>query len=881
MAEQLLVGEPDTGSATDTFMAGNRLNLDVYPQGCSLFTGLIKKWQKDLLQVEFLRLNCNEEDIFSAVTLVPALQSLKSVVLKGGHVRDRLGICQRGFLCSLPESFGQLKQLSHLDLSFNSFSALPECITELCNLSALLLCHNQLSSLPESINRLSKLTFLSVMKNDLQELPRSIGELRVLHKLDVSENVLQTVPDEIGNLVSCTELDLSGNVLQKVPESVANLVSLLELHLQCNCLVTIPAGIASLPNLTKLELQNNSLRFIPPEILNLPFVNLKGNPIGKTETSEQQDEVAVGELQCFYLTSDNCSFTVTVEGCKIFLPCGIRLHFPREAVGITTDIHCRLLGADPKWVKLTHHDIVLSDVLELQPHGTEFQQEVYIWIPYVSSRATRSRELVVRTYNGHSWSDLDTTALAKHKRRCMVCCRVFHFSWFLVVSRIVEDQCTVPQEGTLLFSSVIPDIKVTFPPGATDETRSVKMQVLPISAQELCEITEDQDSIVSPLVCLSQNTNTDFLKPVKIQLPLPPGVTGLNVDRSRLHLLHGDQQAQTWTDITSQVVLELTHLFVLFEVNHFSWYWLWYTTKTYVGGIAKKVYERLRMYQVNFIALQRKKDPEQVLLQCTPKHKVESVLKKLHDRYHGPEPSDFIGMFEGEQFFAAFEKGIEIDSDRPDCVAGRLVFVFYSHLKNVKEVYVTSAVNRQEQAVKGQVSFYRGAIPEGVPEDAVKRRKGPDSQWMATLLLKLPKLKSRSHNPQSPSYPPLNLGNAETGYLTEANLLSIARRIGTEWREIGMNLGLSYEHLERIGYNNREDLDRQILEMLFSWARKNMDAPDSVKRLIEAMQDSGRQDIADEIESIIDLGKQKYQDSIRRVGLDQGSSTEDSAIVVT
>jgi len=51
-------------------------------------------------------------------------------------------------------------------------------------------------------------------------------------------------------------------------------------------------------------------------------------------------------------------------------------------------------------------------------------------------------------------------------------------------------------------------------------------------------------------------------------------------------------------------------------------YWLWYTTKTYIGGIAKKVYERLRMYQVNFIALQRKKDPEQVLLQCVPKHKV-------------------------------------------------------------------------------------------------------------------------------------------------------------------------------------------------------------------------------------------------------------------
>lgn len=65
-------------------------------------------------------------------------------------------------------------------------------------------------------------------------------------------------------------------------------------------------------------------------------------------------------------------------------------------------------------------------------------------------------------------------------------------------------------------------------------------------------------------------------------------------------------------------------------INHplplFLRYWLWYTTKTYISGIAREVYKRLRMYQVNFIALQRKKDPEQVLLQCVPKHKVFAAM---------------------------------------------------------------------------------------------------------------------------------------------------------------------------------------------------------------------------------------------------------------
>lgn len=79
---------------------------------------------------------------------------------------------------------------------------------------------------------------------------------------------------------------------------------------------------------------------------------------------------------------------------------------------------------------------------------------------------------------------------------------------------------------------------------------------------------------------------------------------------------------------------------------------------------------------------------------------------------------------------------------------------------------------------------------------------------------------------------------------------------------------------------SREDLDKQILDMLFSWAQQNSEDPDCVSKLITAMKESGRQDIADEVETIIELGRQKYRESIRRVGLEQESSTEDSAIAM-
>lgn len=103
--------------------------------------------------------------------------------------------------------------------------------------------------------------------------------------------------------------------------------------------------------------------------------------------------------------------------------------------------------------------------------------------------------------------------------------------------------------------------------------------------------------------------------------PSPPSL-GLSLDRSRLHLLYRAPPAATWDDITAQVALELTHLYARFQVTHFSWYWLWYTTKACVGHLAGKAWRRLRLHHVNLIALQRRRDPEQILLQCLPRSKV-------------------------------------------------------------------------------------------------------------------------------------------------------------------------------------------------------------------------------------------------------------------
>lgn len=67
----------------------------------------------------------------------------------------------------------------------------------------------------------------------------------------------------------------------------------------------------------------------------------------------------------------------------------------------------------------------------------------------------------------------------------------------------------------------------------------------------------------------------------------------------------------------------------------------------------------------------------------------------------------------------------------------------------------------------------------------------------------------------------------------------------------------------------RDNMGALVTEMLFHWAaRQSNAAPDAVSRLVTAMIESDRKDLADEIEDIVSIGRRKYSESLRRVGLE-------------
>ncbi len=174
---------------------------------------------------------------------------------QGAHV-TRIDLDSNNLEGNLPESLGNLTELSLINLSYNSLSgSIPVSAGNLANLAALDLGVNSLTgNIPPGLGNILSLRYIFLHYNSLTgAVPPELGNLTYLRLLKLGNNELSgSIPPELGNLSSLQYLTLYKNRLEGgIPPEIGNLGNLRELGLQSNMLSgVIPADLAKLANMT-------------------------------------------------------------------------------------------------------------------------------------------------------------------------------------------------------------------------------------------------------------------------------------------------------------------------------------------------------------------------------------------------------------------------------------------------------------------------------------------------------------------------------------------------------------------------------------------------------------------------------------------------------
>ena len=105
-------------------------------------------------------------------------------------------------ITSIPQSLGQLSNLTDLHLDSNEITSIPEAIGQLGNLTSLGLSGNQITAIPDVIGKLSKLGWFSIGHNKITFVPKTLRNLENLKTLDLGENPLPLPPEILQNLKS-------------------------------------------------------------------------------------------------------------------------------------------------------------------------------------------------------------------------------------------------------------------------------------------------------------------------------------------------------------------------------------------------------------------------------------------------------------------------------------------------------------------------------------------------------------------------------------------------------------------------------------------------------------------------------------------------------
>ena len=184
---------------------------------------------------------------------------------------------------SLPSDIDNLTKLDTLEITGeHRMQTLPQSFGNLKNLRHLWIEGQSLQSIPDNIGNLSNLEFWLVA-GQFKTLPPSIGNLKNLKYLWLSSSV-QNLPNEFGHLTSLSYLNLESSKLTTFPETFGQLKNLKEINARASTITHFPKSFGNLDGLEKLDFNYSKLEKFPESICDLKkinIINLNGTRIGK------------------------------------------------------------------------------------------------------------------------------------------------------------------------------------------------------------------------------------------------------------------------------------------------------------------------------------------------------------------------------------------------------------------------------------------------------------------------------------------------------------------------------------------------------------------------------------------------------------------------
>ncbi|XP_019620339.1 PREDICTED: p53-induced death domain-containing protein 1-like [Branchiostoma belcheri] len=571
---------------------------------------------------------------------------------------------------------------------------------------------------------------------------------------------------------------------------------------------------------------------------------------------------------------------------------------PGGAVTMETEITCQVIDPNDVTLPLKDGEMLVSDIIELGPHGTTFCKPVTAQLHYNNTSLGDTTEV-------DAWVSEDRSQWAKIKTinasEDWLAVSVDHFSIFAIVSQPKKENFNVSTEGFKLTSSTQPAVQISFPEQTVTSPTEVSIQVQEIKKETLEDLKAQDQSFrgvvgTSPIVkvvtapenvtispheeprssvccCLPTRQHSmsrsesavQFHKPVTVRVPHPQHYMDIQHEGpTKLRVMSCEEGTEDWVDVTDDAIKQDTEEFVEFEVTHFTRWIVILVKDSYVdpeelGPILLKFCRWLQSRPVQFILLQREDNANELVAECTLGGSAEERRCKLmKEGYKAPLPSATVNLFEGQQVEIHIGGNVapyDMESSRKQQIT------FHSQNYNCLHMQVMALKDATQKGLDGQgyAEFY--ALPRvEVERQKVKRKILPlklsaleevakgQAEPKSTFLCRLP-IRVPYDSPEETS------GGAVCADLqgVEKYFYFTKEEVSTDWMDLAFHLGLKDADISNIAGRNRDDKSC-CMDMLQEWKKKKGDAA-TIEVLMEALSEAG-------LQSVVDGLKRKFPDIV-------------------